>query len=481
MPTTQTHRANQLSTETQNATKNLILGIDVGTSGLRACLVQRRPGQTPDSLADAAVGFLNVHKDLRSSTCVQSSPQSWLDALTLLLDDSVIKPYLSQVAHIVVDATSSTVLLCSQDGQPRTAALMYNDQQAQVQSEQLARLTDSLGVSTAAQGASSTLAKVRFLQKGVNASAQELFICHQIDYVNHYLADFDWITDENNALKLGYDSVQGAWPGWVSDYLSPLNALNQPNTNTLPRLTLPKVVAPGTALAHLKPCIAQRFGLNPHATLYAGTTDSIAGFLAAGASQPGDAVTSLGSTLALKMLSPQPIFNAQYGIYSHRLKDQWLVGGASNSGGAVLLAYFSLTDINDLMRMFYQLNGAQQDALLNTAAATNYYPLTRPGERFPIASSRFSPKMPPPVHAVHNDLDKLAYFMAMVQGLVNVENTGYQTLHALGAPRVKRLYAVGGGLKNPLWVRLRQNIWPTQLNPALSADAAFGVTQLISL
>lgn len=481
MPTTQTLHTNQPLTQPQQALNNLILGIDVGTSGLRACVVQRRPGKAPQFRASSAVALLSVNSDLNGTACVQTSPQSWLEALKLLLDDPVIKPTLSQVGHVVVDATSSTVLLCSQDGQPRTAALMYNDQQAQAQSEQIAHITESLGVSTAAQGASSTLAKVRFLQEGVKASAQTLFICHQIDFVNHYLADFDWITDENNALKLGYDSVQGEWPGWVSDYLSPLNRLNPSNTNTLPALTLPKVVAPGTALARLKPSIAQRFGLNPHAVLYAGTTDSIAGFLAAGASQPGDAVTSLGSTLALKMLSSQPIFNAQYGIYSHKLKNQWLVGGASNSGGAVLMAYFSLTDINDLMRMFYQLNGAQQDALLNTAAATDYYPLTRPGERFPIASSTFSPKMPPPVHAVHNDLDKLAYFMAMVQGLVNVENTGYQRLHALGAPRVKRLYAVGGGLKNPLWVRLRQNIWPTQLNPALSADAAFGVTQLISL
>jgi sugar (pentulose or hexulose) kinase len=51
----------------------------------------------------------------------------------------------------------------------------------------------------------------------------------------------------------------------------------------------------------------------------AGTTDSIAAFVAAGVSQPGEAVTSLGSTLAVKLLSQQRVDDAAYGVYSHKL------------------------------------------------------------------------------------------------------------------------------------------------------------------
>lgn len=46
-----------------------------------------------------------------------------------------------------------------------------------------------------------------------------------------------------------------------------------------------------------------RFGLPPSCQVVAGTTDSIAAFIAANATEPGYAVTSLGSTLAVKMLS----------------------------------------------------------------------------------------------------------------------------------------------------------------------------------
>jgi sugar (pentulose or hexulose) kinase len=56
----------------------------------------------------------------------------------------------------------------------------------------------------------------------------------------------------------------------------------------------------------------------------AGTTDSIAALVAAGVSHPGEAVTSLGSTLAVKLLSEQRVDDAAYGVYSHKL-GEWFV------------------------------------------------------------------------------------------------------------------------------------------------------------
>jgi sugar (pentulose or hexulose) kinase len=478
------------------------LGIDIGTSGIRASVVQRLNGKTSHPLISAAVSFV-APSEHSNPLCVQQSPQHWLEALDELLKDPVLKNYLNQVAHIVLDATSSSVLLCNADFSPRTPALMYNDQQAQIQSTKINELTHSLGVTTGALGASSTLAKVRFLQTTlVNVSQSDdygdasehvvlpstLYICHQIDYINHFLADFGWLTDENNALKLGYDSIQATWPTWVGDFL---NAPQDQATQN-PTIILPNVVAPGSPLGLIKPPIAKRYGFAVNAILYAGTTDSIAGFLAAGATQLGDAVTSLGSTLALKIWSDRPIFNAQHGIYSHRLKDKWLVGGASNSGGAVLLAYFSLAEMTRLTQQFNALTAAQQTTLLQQVAHNNDYPLVKPGERFPIANSNFKPKMPaPPSFQAHSsnspqgEYAQLQYFIAMVQGVVNVEKLAYDKLQALGAPPVKRLYAVGGGLKNSIWQRLRLQALTvastTKLMPAQSVDAAYGVTHLIEL
>jgi sugar (pentulose or hexulose) kinase len=70
----------------------------------------------------------------------------------------------------------------------------------------------------------------------------------------------------------------------------------------------------------------------------AGTTDSIAAFVAAGVSQPGEAVTSLGSTLAVKLLSEQRVDDAAYGVYSHKLGKSWAVvagAGSCNKFGCI--------------------------------------------------------------------------------------------------------------------------------------------------
>nr|GEX22878.1 retrovirus-related Pol polyprotein from transposon TNT 1-94 [Tanacetum cinerariifolium] len=64
--------------------------------------------------------------------------------------------------------------------------------------------------------------------------------------------------------------------------------------------------------------------------LCSGTTDSIAAFLAARATQP------CGLTPTIKLLSTTRIENARFEVYSRLLDDKWLVGRASNTGGAVL-------------------------------------------------------------------------------------------------------------------------------------------------
>ena len=54
--------------------------------------------------------------------------------------------------------------------------------------------------------------------------------------------------------------------------------------------------------------------------------DSVAALLAAGVQHAGEAVSSLGSTLAIDLLSTVPVDAAQYGVCSYRWQDHWIVG-----------------------------------------------------------------------------------------------------------------------------------------------------------
>ncbi|RVC39707.1 carbohydrate kinase, partial [Mesorhizobium sp. M4B.F.Ca.ET.088.02.2.1] len=128
-------------------------------------------------------------------------------------------------------------------------------------------------------------------------------------------------------------------------------------------------------------------------------------FLATGATAAGEGVTALGSSLTIKILSDRPISAPRYGIYSHRLGDAWLAGGASNSGGKVLAQHFSVARI-------IELSAAIDPA---TETGLDYYPLVIAGERFPIADPALPPRLEP------RPQSEADYLKAMLEGIAGIE------------------------------------------------------------
>ena len=275
----------------------------------------------------------------------------------------------------------------------------------------------------------------------------------------HALHQADWIAarlgaplgrcDENNTLKLGFDPIHRRWPDWLSD----LGVRQE---------LLPAPAPAGTPLGHVAPAVARRFGLSRETRVVAGTTDGVAAFIATGAQNPGDAVTSQGSTLVLKVLSELPVFAPAHGVYSHRLGDRWLAGGASNSGGAVLRKFF--TD-EQLARMTPALRPERPTGL-------DYYPLPGPGERFPLSDPDLAPRLAP------RPPDDIRFFQGMLEGMAGIEHQGYRLLANLGAPYPTSVRSVGGGAKNPAWTRIRERLLGVPVLTPAHQEAAYGAALL---
>ena len=184
--------------------------------------------------------------------------------------------------------------------------------------------------------------------------------------------------------------------------------------------------------------------------------------MASGANQPGEAVTSLGSTLVLKLLSDYPINDSKSGIYSHRLGNLWLAGGASNTGGAVLRHFFTDTE---LVNLSAQINPTISSKL-------EYYPLLNNGERFPINDPNLMPKLEPrpnnPTRFLHGLLESMA----------RIEALGYKKLQELGANQLTQVYTAGGGAKNPVWSKIRQRYLTVPVTKPKYTEAAYGTALL---
>jgi hypothetical protein len=389
-------------------------GIDLGTSGCRLIVIDA----AQNVLAETTVNY---------PATAEQTPALWWASVQQLL---AALPTDIVLQSIAVDGTSGTILLTDTAGNPTSPALMYNDARATAQAQRIAGIAPRI---SGAHGASSSLAKLLWLLEN-HPDQPHAHALHQADWIAGKLCGHFGFSDSNNCLKLGYDPVQQAWPAWVKELV--------------PEHLLPTVFAPGEKI--------------PGTSIIAGTTDSIAAFLATGANAVGDAVTSLGSTIALKIISEKPVFAPEYGIYSHRLGNQWLAGGASNSGGAVLLDYFSREQLTHLTP---QLRPEIPTGL-------DYYPLRKMGERFPIADPQLLPRLTP------RPPDEVQFLQAMLEGMSRIESQAWQRLAELGAPYPRRLFTVGGGSRNPAWMQMRKKCIGAPMLAAKHSEAAFGAALL---
>lgn len=407
-----------------------VVGIDLGTSGVRAAAIDRNGN------------FLGLGTHRFADGAQANDPAQWQAGVETCLAQVRDAIDLTQLRAVTVDGTSGTVLALDAAGAPLEAAAMYN---APVPSAGiLAAIARSAPSSSPARGGSSPLGKAIDFHHRLKPA----YVVHQADWLAMQLGDGRPRSDENNALKTGYDLGSSTWPDWIE-------------RAGLPLAVLPDVYPAGEPVCEIGSW-GKALGLPAGCRVHLGTTDGCASFLATGASEIGDGVTALGSSLVLKLLSAKRIEAPEFGIYSHRVNGMWLAGGASNTGGAVIRALLPDADLEAL--------SARIDPSI--PSGLTYYPLLRPGERFPVSDPTLEPRVLP-----RPDDDAL-YFQGLLEGISDIEARGYSRLATLGGPALRSVRTVGGGATNEKWSAMRAKRLGVYFLPAQSVEAAVGVARL---
>jgi len=292
---------------------NFYIGIDFGTSGARAVVINA----AGIVKAEAQSSF-----DAETLTKPDSLATNWQQTLFSLIEQIPLDVR-RNVKAIALNGTSSTVLLCDAEGLPVTAPILYNDARGL---EVMQKLQAIAPPNHTVISATSSLAKLLWLMENAQYPTQHYYFLHQADWLAFHLHGKLGVSDYHNALKLGYDVETLSYPAWLENLELEFNPHPHPkgwgytNKARLRGLNmsqdsrkwdgttvyLPQVLAPGCPIGQIKPAIASSLSLPRDCIVCAGTTDSIAAFLASGARTPGEAVTSLGSTLVLKLLSTIP-------------------------------------------------------------------------------------------------------------------------------------------------------------------------------
>ena len=378
------------------------IGVDISTEGTRAILVDENARQ----IARATTKLSPVIRGEDNSQTQDAT--SWVEAVKRVLAEVVEKSE-SQPTAMAITATSGTFVLTNKVGIPVAPAAMYNDGRA-----------------------NSPLERARIIRQGLSNTSEELLFAHTPEFVLAALTGTPLnqiATDWSHGLKSDANHQTLTWE------------------ETIEGIEMPKIVAPGTFLGKISKAIAEELKI-PEMDIYAGMTDGCTGQISAGGTEIGTAVTTLGTTMVIKIVADKEISGP--GFYSHLLPtNTWLAGGASNLGG------ISYKKFGGLLESF-------NERAKNLATYLTY-PLVGVGERFPIANKEL-------IHLQKGEpQSQMDEYRGILEGIAFAERLSYEILEKAGAPIKGQIFTVGGGSKSQLLSEIRATVLNREI--ALLADS----------
>jgi xylulokinase len=425
--------------------KCALVGIDVGTSGVRGVAVS----PAGELLAETEEKLRQDHR--AAGGIHEQDPGEWWQALCAV-GQAIVKTLKEksgdvELRGVAVTSTSGSLVVAGAEGRALRPAILYDDGRG-------VEIADELNQQAGAQsihlGPSFSLVKAAWVRRQEPGLWERTrYILHPADWLSGKLSGEFGISDFTNALKLGYDPESSSWMGSV-------------RAAGLLDHRLPVVRRPAEQIGQVSSVAAAETGLPARTPVLAGATDGMASVIASGASRPGDANTTLGTTLVWKVLHDgKPA--ARSSIYFHlHPGGLWVPGAASNTGlGSIRTP-----------------GGAASFAEMDRLAA-NYFPtsvvcymLSGQGERFPFAN----PKAESFVEG--NPRDAGESYAAQLQSIGFVERWGYEILEGCAVKVGERVFSTGAAAKSPVLSQLRANILGRTVVQPRYPTAAFGAAIL---
>ena len=178
-----------------NQNRAIAVGVDLGTSGVRVAAL----GELGNIVGMALSSYGSAEE--------RRKPEAWWRHVRQSLKQLATEVRLDGVRGIAVDGTSGSLLALDAAGKALGEASLYND--TCNDTAILAAIDAHAPPDSAARGHTSPLARAFSLQK-LGGIAQ---VVHQADWIAAQIAgDGLVISDENNALKTGFDLNTRCWP-----------------------------------------------------------------------------------------------------------------------------------------------------------------------------------------------------------------------------------------------------------------------------
>jgi xylulokinase len=407
----------------------LYLGVDIGTSGVKAVLVS----EVGAVVATAARELALSHPQPLWS---EQDPDAWVEAAIGAVDDlAAAHPRdVAGVRGIGLSGQMHGATLLDAEGRPLRPAILWNDGRSHAECVELERRCPSL------HGIAGNLAMPGFTApKLLWVSRHEPDIFKRVAkvllpkaYVRYRLTG-EMVEDMSDAAgTLWLDVGQRRWSALL------LHATG------LDLHHMPRLVEGSEASATLAPEFAQRWGMANNVVVAGGAGDNAASAIGLGAIAPGDAFLSLGTSGVIFRVTDRfaPAPQAAVHAFCHALPGLW------HQMGVMLSAAASLAWLAGVMEVPAATLLAPLGERVDGPSPIKFLPYLD-GERTPhndaAASGAFV--------GLRGTTERNQIVQAVLEGVAFAARDNLAVLSAAGGA-ITEVDLVGGGSRSALWAQI---------------------------
>ncbi len=440
----------------------LLLGIDVGTTGAKAALV------SPDGRVSATAQSEYALRHIRPGW-VEQDPEDWWQGVCLVIRRVLasVQSAAARVAALAVSSQAPTLLPLGRGGAPLRPAMIWMDRRAEAEAK---KFEEILGDGTVYRvtgnrpDAFYVAPKLLWFKTHEPQLLAKTYRFVQVNgYINYRLTGEFSLDSAHAALLQMRNYATGEWD-------KPLC-----NVCGIEPGHFPEVKAAHCLLGEVTSWASEATGLRAGTPVMVGTVDSAAAALEAGSAEPGVAAEMTGTSTVLIMPNRDGLTEPAFIAMPHAIPGVHLLLGAMVASGA------SLRWFRDQLGEAEVQAGARRnvdpfDLLTEQAAQVS---VGSGGVIFlPYMAGERSPLWHTHARGVFFGLSlatpKAALIRAILEGTAlalnhNVEIAGGAGIH------LNELRSVGGGARSALWNQIKADILglPVQL-PEAPMGAAFG-------
>lgn len=430
------------------------LGIDLGTSGVKAVLVDDR-----QEIVGSAAAPLSVSRPQPDWS--EQDPGDWIAAFEAVLDGLArdFRPALAAVRGVGLSGQMHGATALDAADAPLRPCILWNDGRSADQAARLDRDPQFRALTGNIVFPGFTAPKMLWMREhepALHARIQKVLLPK--DFLRLWLTG-ESVSDMSDAA--GTSWLETGARRWSEALLDASGArLDQ----------MPRLVEGAAPSGRLRPELAARWGLSDGVVVAGGAGDNAASAIGLGVVGDGDGFVSLGTSGVLFVATSgyRPAPESAVHSFCHAVPKRWHQMGVMLSAAASLDWFARVVGAPPA-----ELVAALGDELAPPGAAL-FLPYLS-GERTPYndAAARGA------FVQLSHDADRAALTHAVLAGVAFALRDNLEALRAAGT-EASRLLCVGGGARSPYWLKMIATALarPIDVPAAGAVGAAFGAARL---